>query len=86
MIEKALSFYSKRALLNKMRLKHATRGTKKCLQMKIAQFWPLQLYGLGLVWPYVTYCCLIWPFYTILWSFILKYRFDWTCIVFSRGH
>ena len=26
---------------------------------------------------------LLWAFF---WSFIVKYRFDWICIVFSRGH
>ena len=29
---------------------------------------------------------LIWPFMTILWSLMAKYRFDWPCIVFFRGH
>ena len=29
---------------------------------------------------------LIWSFLAILLCFMKKYRFDWTCIVFSRGH
>ena len=29
---------------------------------------------------------LLWPYYCVLWPFMAKYRSDWTCIVFSRGH
>ena len=27
-----------------------------------------------------------WPLHGVVWPFMAKYRFGWTCIVFSRGH
>ena len=39
-----------------------------------------------LIWPFMDFYGLLWPYYCVLWPFMAKYRSDWTCTVLSCGH
>ena len=46
----------------------------------MAILWPF----MALLWPFMALLYgIVWPFY---WYFMAKERYDWNCIVFSRGH
>ena len=52
-------------------------------------FWAcIAFYGFyyGLVGHFMAFYGLLWPFYGPPWPFMANYLFDWTYVVFSRGH
>ena len=44
------------------------------------------LFFYGLALSCMAFMALLWSYMALLWSFMAKYGFDWTCMVFSRGH
>ena len=73
--------------------KKSCKRNEKCWQWKSWDLaWPWVTYC-GLVWPFTVFHNLHWHFIAFLWSCIAflwssmaKYGFDWTWIIFSRGH
>ena len=44
-------------------------------------------YDIVVVWHFMAFYSLVWPFFGPIWPFMANYLLDWTCIVFfSRGH